>query len=589
MKKWFFQDRPAGARTGQDDNNVPPGLVSLPEELLERHGARVLDPGKAAAVPGYPTPRPTIYLARTLLVPDHLLQNTDFVDAANRALEDSGMELIAPPPDPDQAEGQGEIFQELQQLPRVAVLVPRAGSPTPVVVDAWVALQALRAAAASPDHPDLDQPTVDQIGLEHVHTGASITGTPIGNGGGGITGNPGGSGGVSVPSPTDSYMFWGDARAPVAVLFDPPAYKSDAQVESDHGGRAVVAVLDTGLGANEVLGVAPDGSGGYAIAPGSPVADDTSIQAAIYAEGQHAVAHGARPRRLIHGVWDKPMTANPLVGELNPALGHGTFIAGIIRQVAPDARILAVRIMESDDVAYEGDALCALRHLAKRIALHAEGDVAAMVQVVSLSWGHFSESPGPVAPNSGLWRVIRLLLRLGVIVVAAAGNYATSREFFPAAFATQTVPPDEVPVISVGALNPNGTKAMFTDDGDWVMCFALGAAVLSTYPTDIHASRSPQLRMPGDPMPSGGSWPERAALKPDDFADGWALWSGTSFSAPYIAALVIKLLQESVTVPEGATPQERAAIAELWLDQPARKARAVAAWENLRQQGRQGE
>jgi subtilisin family serine protease len=269
------------------------------------------------------------------------------------------------------------------------------------------------------------------------------------------------------------------------------------------------------------------------------------------------------------------MTANPLVGELNPASGHGTFIAGIVRQVAPDARILAVRVMLSDDIAYTGDIICALRHLAKRIALGAPGDVAAMVDVVSLSFGYFSESPPSVASHSGLWRVIKLLLRLGVVVVAAAGNYATWRRFYPAAFATEAVPSDEVPVISVGALNPNGTKAVFSDDGHWVTAFAQGALVLSTYPTDINASRSPELRMSADPPPPDVPQPARAALKPDDFTDGFALWSGTSFSAPHMAARIIVSLQE------GATN------AGLRLNLPDRNARAVAAWENLRQQGYQ--
>jgi len=358
----------------------------------------------------------------------------------------------------------------------------------------------------------------------------------------------------------------------VSVLLGTPAYKSDADCASEYGRRPLVAVLDSGLGPHRWLGTE-----GHTIPPGSPVADDPGIQAAIYAEGQHAVDRGDRPRHLIKDVWDKPMTANPLVGELNAASGHGTFIAGIVRQVAPDARILAVRVLLSDDVAYTGDILCALRHLAKRIALGAPGDVVATVDVISLSLGYFSESPVSVAPNSGLWRVIKLLLSMGVVVVAAAGNYATWRRFYPAAFAAEAVPPDEVPVISVGALNPNGTKAVFSDDGDWVTAFAQGALVLSTYPTDINASRGPELRMPADPPPPDVPQPARAALKPDDFTDGWALWSGTSFSAPYIAARFIVSLQE------GATN------AGLRLDQPGRKARAVAAWENLRQQGTQGE
>jgi len=568
--KWYFQDRPADARARQDDSNAPPGLVSLPEALLERHGARVLDPGKAAALSIDQTPpQPTIYRARTLLIPDYLLQDGDFLNDTDAPLRRVGMMLTSPDPDPDLAEGEGEIFQELRELPRLAVLVPHPDSRTPVVVDAWVALQALRAAAGSPDNRKLDNANVLQIELEYVTVGSGITGSPIDNGGGGIAGGPGNGSDVSGPSTTDSYLFnGGDPRTPVAVLLDTPTYKSDAQCDSQYGKRPVVAVLDTGVGPNLWLEVAPEGAGG--ITAGGPMADDPSIQAAIYAEGQHAVARGDRPRQLIKDVWDKPMTANPLVGELSPASGHGTFIAGIVRQVAPDARILALRVMHSDDIAYTGDILCALRHLAKRIALGAQDDVAAMVDVVSLSFGYFGESPDSVASNSGLWRAIKVLLGLGVVVVAAAGNYATWRRFYPAAFATEAVLPDEVPVISVGALNPNGTKAVFSDDGDWVTAFAQGALVLSTYPTDINASRSPELRMPADPTP-----PKRAALKPDDFTDGWALWSGTSFSAPYVAALVIRSLQK------GATD------AGLRLDLPGRNDRAVAAVERLRQQGHQ--
>jgi Subtilase family len=573
--KWFFQDRPADSQAGQDDSDTPPGLVGLPEELLERHGLRVLDPSKAAARSGDPTPRPTIYRARTLLVPDHLLQTQRFREAVNGVLGRVRMELIQPAPDHDLAEGEGEIIEELRQLPRPAVLVPLRDDPDPVVVDAWVALQALRTAAASEEHRDMAE-AIQQVSLEHVYTGGPITGSPISGGGGGIAGSPGTSADVPGPSTTDSYLFsGGDPRTPVAVLLEKPTYKSDAQCESEYGRRPVLAVLDTGLRAHPWLQVDPGPAGGYTTTADGPVVVDDNIQAAILAEGQDAQARGDRPRRLIKDPWDRPMTANPLVGELNPASGHGTFIAGIVRQVAPDARILAVRVMYSDDIAYEGDIVCALRHLAKRIALGAPGDVAAMVDVVSLSFGYFSESPAYAAATAGLWRVIKVLLRLGVVVVAAAGNYATSRRFYPAAFATEAVPPDEVPVISVGALNPNGTKAMFSNDGDWVTFFAQGAAVLSTYPVDINASRSPELRMPTGPTPPGTPLPGRAALKPDDFTDGWAIWSGTSFSAPYIAALVIRWLQKDAE--DG-----------MRLDQPGRNGRAVAAVDHLRPQGTQG-
>ena len=144
--------------------------------------------------------------------------------------------------------------------------------------------------------------------------------------------------------------------------------------------------------------------------------------------------------------------------------------------------------------------------------------------------------------TSGLWKAIEALLDLGVVVVAAAGNFATSREFYPAAFAREPVPAGQVPVISVGALNPNGTKAMFSNDGRWVTAWARGAAVVSTYPIDVDASRAPELRIPVNRKPPGILPPGREALDPDDYQGGWAIWSGTSFSTPYLAALIARSL-----------------------------------------------
>ena len=93
-----------------------------------------------------------------------------------------------------------------------------------------------------------------------------------------------------------------------------------------------------------------------------------------------------------------------------------------MRQAAPDARVLSLRIMHSDDVVYEGDLLCALALLADRIAAAEDGSMAEMVDVVSLSLGYFDESAADVAYSSGLWQVIQVLLDLGVAVVAAAGQ-----------------------------------------------------------------------------------------------------------------------------------------------------------------------
>ncbi len=549
--KWFFQRRPAGNGARSRDDDAAPGLINLPAAMLLRHGARVLDPGSAVAVDGVPTPQSTVYRAKTLLVPGNL-HGQEPIRALNKILEPIGVNLVSSVPGRGKNHGKGHRIDVLPELPRPAVLVPVKGSDTPVVVDAWLALQTLRAATRAGKHDrTLDRADVDRIGLEHLLIGSAITGSPATSGGGGIGGGPGTNNDGSGPTSTDSYLFsGGDSRTPVAVLLDPPARKSAAHCVKVYGRRPVFAVLDTGVRAHPWLDVTAKAGGGYDTDPNGDgdgfIELDHDIQDAIRAESESAEAFDDRPRQVIRRPWDTPVTTDPLLGELASDTGHGTFISGIVRQLAPDARVLAIRIMHGDGAVYEGDLLCALHELANRVAAaQAGGDPAKMVDVVSLSLGYFSEA-SDAAFDSALWQAIEALLGMGVVVVAAAGNFATSRRFYPAAFTQRPVPADQVPLISVGALNPNGSKAMFSDGGHWVTAWASGAAVVSTLPTDINASRTSELRMrahPGNPMPPGVSLPGfRAALDPDDYSGGFGVWSGTSFSAPLLAAEIVRSL-----------------------------------------------
>jgi hypothetical protein len=61
-------------------------MITMSAAQLERHGALMLDPGTAAAIPGWPAPRPTVYRARALLVPGDLLSQPTFRIAADGAL-----------------------------------------------------------------------------------------------------------------------------------------------------------------------------------------------------------------------------------------------------------------------------------------------------------------------------------------------------------------------------------------------------------------------------------------------------------------------------------------------------------------------
>jgi hypothetical protein len=618
MRCFFEEPRGSGRGDSQGEDDCEPGLAGVSAALLDRHGARVLT-ADAAEVPGWPAPRSTVYRARTLLIPGDLLQEPA-LGAIRRALVPVGLSLT-PVPDRPKTPGQPEHGDRadagsgpsagrddadsagrqpadgsgadaagaagrskdpgagaLRRLPRAAVLrpaEPEAGhAALPTVVDAWAALQALRATATAGTEPALDIAAVRRISLEHLLTSSAISGSPIWNSSG-VSGSPiWNSSGVTGPGSTDSYLYGGgDARTPVAVCLDAPWRQDAADCELSYGRRPVVAVLDTGVRGHAWLDVQADPA-----QPGRYVTDedgdgfvavDQPLQDAIHAESEQAAAAGDQPRQLIRYPWDSPVTADPLVGELDTDTGHGTFIAGIVRQVAPDAQVLSVRITHSDGMVYEGDLTCALRQLASRIAAGEAGDLAAMVDVISLSLGYFSESEADVAYTSGLWDVIELLLRMGVVVVAAAGNFSTTRRFYPAAFAGRPTPADQVPLISVGALNPNGSKALFSDGGRWITAWATGAAMISTFPDDVNGSRDPQVSVPAGPAFGG-----RQALDSDDFSSGFAIWSGTSFSAPVVAAWIAAELM-SVACDDQA----------LRLDQPGASAAVGRATQALRNLG----
>ena len=109
--------------------------------------------------------------------------------------------------------------------------------------------------------------------------------------------------------------------------------------------------------------------------------------------------------------------------------------------------------------------------------------------MLSLSLSYYHESPEDVAFDSTIYAPLRLLGECGVAVVCSVGNDATTRPAYPAALAPWsngkgTVKPekDVIPIVSVGALNPNGTDAMFSNAGPWVRAYAPGASVMSTVP-----------------------------------------------------------------------------------------------------------
>jgi subtilisin family serine protease len=195
---------------------------------------------------------------------------------------------------------------------------------------------------------------------------------------------------------------------------------------------------------------------------------------------------------------------------LDPTAGHGTFIAGVIAQIAPGCDISVHRVLSTFGDGDEWKISHRIRHLAIADPERT---------ILSLSFGGYVlENPHLMA------RTIRRIQRLGVHVVASAGNDATSRPTFPACLPG---------VVAVGALGPNG-PAWFTNYGEWVDACAPGSDLLSSFFV---------FDGPAEEGPYGDD--------PDDF-DGWAQWSGTSFAAPVVVGNLVRLMMAEGIATRGA-------------------------------------
>ncbi len=514
----FVRDETAEAAA--EDASTLNELPVPPRQLLDRHGARVLDPATAVVAAGQPAPRTTVYRPGVFLIPQRYLRDQRTLAAINGVLARIG--LYAAPAGRGGGTKETARHQQLDELPVRALLHVREGTD-PVVVDCWKALQLLRSAAGG-EQPELDPEMVAALSPEHLlFTTPVFGGVPWETSG--LGGTPWETSGFGAGS---SYgRTRGANRIPVTLAAAPPH-----RTEKPQHRRPVIAVLDTGIGPHPWFGLAdrsgpPPAGAGLAVAPG--------IQAAIL---QAELDAGST--QLLSGYWDAPTSGQPLIGDVDTDTGHGLFIAGIIRQACPEADTLAIRVVHSDGVAYEADVLLALHLLADRVrTAQADNRPEDLVDIVSLSLGYYEENAADIAYTGQFGAAIAELLGLGVLVVAAAGNDATTRRFYPAAFADQPLSGGCGPqVISVGALNPDVTasKALFSNEGPWVRAWATGAGVVSTFPTDVRGTAAADHEVPGY---------GRSSFDPDDYSAGFAVWDGTSFAAPLAAAELGKALLQA--------------------------------------------
>jgi subtilisin family serine protease len=208
-----------------------------------------------------------------------------------------------------------------------------------------------------------------------------------------------------------------------------------------------------------------------------------------------------------------PLDDFPKDGTLDIGAAHGNFTAAIVQQVAPGADIAVYKALDSDGVGAE------LRVASTIVRAAREGVKKRKKVLINVSAGmETADDERPVAFDVAMEMLAELEEQTGreIYVVAAAGNFGHDRPCWPAAF------PD---VIAVGALTQQLTPTTWSSRGFWVDCSTMGEGVRSAF---VQGEESPMV----DPQP-------------DTFPpDAWALWSGTSFTAPQVAGAMARLAQE---------------------------------------------
>lgn len=158
--------------------------------------------------------------------------------------------------------------------------------------------------------------------------------------------------------------------------------------------------------------------------------------------------------------------------------GHGTFVAGIVRMVAPEAEIIAYRAL---DTTGRGNGY----------------DIAsAILQAIEDGCRVINLSLGMIGRHDAMDDALRLAEQYDVVVTAAAGNDSSSIcAIFP-------YPAEKTYCIAVAALDTLNVKADFSNYGIKVAVCAPGVGIYAPY-----------------------------------LGEQYAWWSGTSFSTPFVTGL----------------------------------------------------
>src|SRR6266567_457329 len=254
---------------------------------------------------------------------------------------------------------------------------------------------------------------------------------------------------------------------------------------------------------------------------------------------------------------------------------HGLFIAGIVHDVAPEASIECIRVLNDlcvGDVQLISKALWNIylrkvspASMPQAAPLDGKPVVINMSLVIPTDEELKSKNVDPTSGalqdiRANLFYLIKALTELEVIVVASAGNEADLREMSggnrpdalrPAAWGNE--PYQLEGIVPVGAVNGSGKATSYS-------CYP-GNRGIATYGGEVPKVPLPTSNNPSvdtsdmlrgiyssvEYPPLSADPPEQYYTAPDDHA--WAYWVGTSFATPIISGLAARILEKKKTTP----------------------------------------
>lgn len=229
---------------------------------------------------------------------------------------------------------------------------------------------------------------------------------------------------------------------------------------------------------------------------------------------------------------DEVIEFDPATGKLKLAVGHGTFVAGVVRRCAPGAVLYPRNVVTTDGVTDDVALAVALKDLGPK------------VDILCMSLG------GYAMDDRGPQSILAILDDLfaehpDLQIVASAGNDSRDEPVFPAA---------DDRVIGVGALDDNGERAGYSNYGGWVDTYALGTKIHSAF-------------VEWDAPDSASSTSELLAAEPGRQGP-WATWSGTSFAAPIVAGAIASAMRPGPGVKKSARDAAFAVVRDGRLPRP---------------------